>query len=156
MVLDNGTTVSFASGTGGGYPQYTEGDVVSVAGDCSMLSNLSLYCSGDNSYGQLGLGSNSLSSGIVEFGSKSAVAISDGNYHNCAILDDGSVRCWGRNNLGQLGDGTNLNRNSPVQVNLGHKRTALSVSAGVDFTCALLDNGNISCWGDYSFVILAD
>ena len=156
LVLDNGTTVSFASGTGGGYPQYTEGDVVSVAGDCSMLSNLSLYCSGDNSYGQLGLGSNSLSSGIVDFGSKSAVAISDGNYHNCAILDDGSVRCWGRNNLGQLGDGTNLNRNSPVQVNLGHNRTAVSVSAGVDFTCALLDNGNISCWGDNSFGILAD
>ena len=156
LVLSNGTTVTFASGSGGGNPQYSEGDVVSVAGDCSILGNLSLYCSGDNSYGQLGLGSNSLSSGIVDFGTRSAVTVSDGNNHNCAILDDGSVRCWGRNNLGQLGDESNINRNSPSSVNLGHNRTAVSISAGLDFTCALLDNGNVSCWGDNSYGILAD
>ena len=156
LVLDNGSTVTFASGTGGGYPLFIEGDVASVAGDCSILRNLSLHCSGDNSYGQLGLGSTSLSSGIVDFGARTAVAITDGNNHNCAILDDGSVRCWGRNNLGQLGDASNTNKISPATVNLGFNRTAVSISAGIDFTCALLDNGNISCWGDNSYGILAD
>ena len=156
LVLDNGTTVTFASGAGGGYPVYSEGDVASVAGDCSILRNTSLHCSGDNSYGQLGLGSISATSGYVNFGARIAVAVTDGNNHNCAILDDGSVQCWGRNNLGQLGDASNTNRISPASVNLGTNRTAVSISAGIDFTCALLDNGDISCWGDNSYGILAD
>ena len=31
-------------------------------------------------------------------------------------------------------------------VDLGTNRTAISVSAGNDFTCANLDNGEIKCW----------
>ena len=156
LVLSNGTLVTFSSGTGGGHPVYTSDEVTSIAGDCAILRNLSLRCRGVNNYGQLGLGSNSLANGTVDFGSRVAVSITNGNYHNCAILDDASVRCWGRNNLGQLGDGSNINRNTPVTVNLGVNRSAVAISAGIDFTCALLDNSDIKCWGDNSYGILAD
>jgi len=143
LVLDNGTLVSFASGTGGGDPFFTNDDVISIAGSCALLDNYSLRCTGSNNYGQLGLGSFSLSNGTVDFGTSMSAAISDGNSHNCAILTDGSVSCWGRNNVGQLGDGSNANRNAPVSVDLGANTTAVAISAGVDFTCAITNSGAV-------------
>jgi len=152
LVLDNGSIVSFVNGT----PVFTEGDVISISGQCSLLTNYSLYCSGLNNYGQLGLGNQQLSSGYVDFNNKIPAALSQGSSHFCAILDDGSVSCWGRNNKGQLGDGTNNNMNSPTSVNLGSNKTAVSISSSLDFTCALLNTGDVSCWGDNSFGIFAD
>ena len=65
------------------------------------------------------------------------------------ILDDGSVSCWGRNgNSGKLGDGTTTNRNTPTQTSsLGIGRTAVAISSGSSHTCAILDDGSVSCWG---------
>ncbi len=153
IVLSNGSLVTFNTT---GAPVITTDDVISKAGPCSILYNRTLSCSGSNNYGQLGLGSNSLSNGTVNFGTRVPVAISDGNNHNCAILDDASLRCWGRNNHGQLGDGSNTNRNSPVAVDLGVGRTAISISAGNDFTCAVLDNGVVKCWGFNGYGNLGD
>jgi len=156
LVLDNGTLVTFSSGTGGGSPVYTNDDVVSIAGDCALLGNYSLRCTGSNNYGQLGLGSFSLSNGTVDFGTSMPAAISDGNSHNCAILTDGSVSCWGRNNVGQLGDGSNANRNAPVNVDLGANTTAVALSTGIDSTCAITNTGSIKCWGGNFYGILGD
>ena len=33
-------------------------------------------------------------------------------------------------------------------MNLGAGRTAVSISAGFDHTCAVLDNGTVRCWGE--------
>ena len=152
LVLENGSLVSFFNGS----PIFSEDDVISVSGQCSLLSNFSLFCSGINNYGQLGLGNQQLLSGYVDFGNKIPAAISQGNDHYCAILDDGSVSCWGRNNMGQVGDSSNNNRNSPVSVNLGVNKTAVSISSSNDFSCALLNTGEVSCWGDNSYGIFAD
>jgi len=152
LVLQNGSLVSFLNGS----PIFYDNSVISISGQCNLLSNFSLYCSGINNYGQLGLGNLQLLSGYVDFGDKIPAAISQGKDHFCAILDDGSVSCWGRNNKGQLGDSTNNNRNSPVTVDLGVNKTAVSISSSNDFTCALLNTGEISCWGDNSYGILAD
>ena len=65
LVLDNGTLVNFASGTGGGDPVYTNDDAISIAGSCALLDNYSLRCTGPNNYGQLGLGSFSLSNCLL-------------------------------------------------------------------------------------------
>ena len=56
--------------------------------------------------------------------------------------------------MGQLGDGTNINRKSPVNVDIGLNKTAVSISSSNDFTCALLNTGEISCWGDNSYEFL--
>ncbi len=82
-------------------------------------------------------------------------SITAGGRHSCAITAGGSVKCWGFNLVGQLGlgdaanhgDGPNeLGDNLPT-VNLGTGRTATAISAGYAFTCALLDNATVKCWG---------
>jgi len=74
--------------------------------------------------------------------------LSSGSAHTCAILDDGSVSCWGYNSDGQLGDGTTTQRNTPTQTSsLGTGRTAVAISSGAFHTCAILDDGTVSCWG---------
>jgi alpha-tubulin suppressor-like RCC1 family protein len=46
---------------------------------------------------------------------------------------------------GELGDGTQIDSSSPVLIDVGGD--VLSVSAGTFFTCALLRDGTVSCWG---------
>src|SRR5206468_3175357 len=70
----------------------------------------------------------------------------------CAILADSTARCWGDNDHGQIGDGTvtvpgvqNNDRHKPVLVNGG--TGFVSISGGVDFTCASKASGVVLCWG---------
>ncbi len=81
------------------------------------------------------------------------MAITAGGLHTCALLDDGTVRCWGDGANGRLGYG-NENTIGDVgtpdtagPVRLGPGRTAAAISAGEAHTCALLDDGNVRCWG---------
>jgi alpha-tubulin suppressor-like RCC1 family protein len=120
---------------------------------CAILDNGDVSCWGSNSYGQLGTGDTTnyntptLTDG---FGvGRTAIAISSGGQHSCVILDNGSVSCWGYGDYGQLGDGMDeLYRSSPSLISsLGIGRTAVAISAGNLHTCAILDNGSVSCWG---------
>ena len=123
---------------------------------CALLDNGSASCWGRNSNGQLGYGSSGAnteqSNPILtsSFGNgRIAVAISSGDHHNCAILDDGSVSCWGANSVGQLGIGSFTEKNTPTQTSsLGPGRIAVAISSGSYHTCAILDNGAVSCWGN--------
>ena len=125
---------------------------------CAILDNGDLKCWGQDSQGQLGDGgsntnTNAPSSTAIDLGTgRTAVAVSAGHYHTCAILDNGDEKCWGYDNLGQLGDGgsnpgTNTNAPSSTAIDLGTGRTAVAVSAGQYHTCAILDNGDLKCWG---------
>jgi len=82
--------------------------------------------------------------------------IAVGANHVCAILDDSSMRCWGDNGKGQLGDGTTIERQTMTPVDLGTGRTAISISAGQEHTCAILDDASLKCWGDNSEGQLGD
>lgn len=65
----------------------------------------------------------------------------------CALLADTSVHCWGSNQFRQLGDGTTAVRaNAPTQV-LG-LTDAVALTSGDNFTCALLADATVRCWGD--------
>lgn len=123
-----------------------------VSHTCVILDNGDVACWGSGSNGQLGNGASSnanIPTLTSSFGTnRTAVAISAGASHTCAVLDDGSVSCWGRNNDGQLGNGATSTQSSPTLTNsLGTGRTAIAVSAGNRHTCAVLDNGAVSCWG---------
>ncbi|MCA9178676.1 MAG: hypothetical protein KDB14_29645, partial [Planctomycetales bacterium] len=86
---------------------------------------------------------------------QTAIAVAHGAYHACAILTGGSVKCWGSNGGGQLGLGDTEDRSAGAgelgdtlpTVDLGAGRTAKSITAGGNFTCAILDNGSVKCWG---------
>jgi alpha-tubulin suppressor-like RCC1 family protein len=117
-------------------------------------------CWGKNRNGQLGDGTGEHRHTPTQTSSlgdnRTAVAISGGGSHTCAILDDGSVSCWGKNYYGQIGDGTGDDRFTPTQTtSLGVNRTAVAISAGYSHTCAILDDGSVSCWG-WSHGLLGD
>jgi alpha-tubulin suppressor-like RCC1 family protein len=117
---------------------------------CAILDDGSVSCWGLNSNGQLGDGTRSPSlepeKSSMPLGRK-AVEIAVGSYHTCTLLDDGTVRCWGSNEFGQLGDGTTIERTTPVSVNLGQGKSALSVSSGESHSCAILNDRSVKCWG---------
>ena len=131
---------------------------LSVGGShiCAILDNGELKCWGYDFFGQVGDGGNNTdqySPVSVDLGTgRTAVAISAGSWHTCAILDNGDLKCWGYNAYGQLGDGNigaGFSRNTPnsTAINLGTGRTAVAVAAGEAHTCAILDNGDLKCWG---------
>ena len=66
--------------------------------------------------------------------------------HSCVVRPNGTVWCWGQNSEGQLGDGTTTaSANTPVEVS-GLSR-AVAIQGGNYFSCALLEGGQIQCWG---------
>ena len=130
------------------------------------ISNRSagLRCWGDGSYGALGLGTRS-SIGIpaaqlrnvsVDLGSgRRVVAVSAGVQYACAILSTLELKCWGTNGYGQLGVGDTKTRGDDpgemgdalAAVSLGTGRGAVAVCAGAYHTCAILNTGELKCWG---------
>lgn len=133
---------------------------------CVVLNDHGVKCWGANTDGQLGIGSaayrgdraGTMGDALerIALGTgRTALSLAMGADHTCAILDDHSVKCWGRNSYGQLGLDSMTARgavagdmgNALPPVSLGTGRTALAVSAGGQFSCALLDNHQVKCWG---------
>jgi len=134
-----------------------------ISHTCAILDDAAVRCWGLGSNGQLGYANTGAvldpgQVGAVNLGAgRTAKAITAGAYHTCAILDNGSVRCWGSNDDGQLGYanttviGDNEAPGSAGPVELGLGRTAISISAGGNHTCAVLDDGRVRCWGSGVF-----
>jgi alpha-tubulin suppressor-like RCC1 family protein len=138
---------------------------VGASHTCALLNDSSVKCWGYNDYGQLGLGDTAnRGDSAGEMGDnlpalslgagKTAIALASGSQHTCALLNDGSVKCWGYNDYGPLGLGDTANRGDsagemgeslPV-VSLGARKTA-ALAAGGYYTCALLNDGSVKCWG---------
>jgi alpha-tubulin suppressor-like RCC1 family protein len=57
------------------------------------------------------------------------------------------VACWGDNQYGQLGTGNTTPQHRPRFVSGALPGAALTVSSGDHFTCALMANGTVWCWG---------
>jgi alpha-tubulin suppressor-like RCC1 family protein len=138
-----------------------------AAHTCAILDTGQVKCWGYDFYGQLGIGATDhrgddpgemgAALPTVDLGTgRTATAIAAGLRHTCAILDTDQVKCWGNNNAGQLGLGDTTDRgDGPSEmgdalpaVPLGTGRTATAITAGDLHTCALLDNGQLKCWGD--------
>lgn len=123
---------------------------------CAVMSDGNLSCWGANNMGQIGTSPSQIPStgpqysnfvDMSSFGHVKALGL--GGDHSCAIVVNGSVACWGNNSVGQLGRGyTNANDDTPWYVQpFGQNRKAIAIDAGGNTTCALLDDGSVSCWG---------
>ena len=66
----------------------------------------------------------------------------------CALLSTGHIDCWGDDSAGQLGNGTIEYNGVERPVEVQGISNATEVSAGSDYTCALLSTGHVDCWGD--------
>jgi alpha-tubulin suppressor-like RCC1 family protein len=119
---------------------------------CAVKTDGSLWCWGDNGYGQLGDGTNTSRTTPVQITSGvSSVAL--GFSHTCAIKQDGSLWCWGWNDYGQLGDGTNTSKNTPVQI---MSSGVVVVALEYAHTCAIKQDGSLWCWGWNDYGQLGD
>ena len=67
------------------------------------------------------------------------------------MLRDRSVRCWGANIAGQLGARTQNRTGSVTPVVVTGEPQALAVAAGGVYTCALLVDRDVACWGGNDF-----
>jgi alpha-tubulin suppressor-like RCC1 family protein len=62
-----------------------------------------------------------------------------------ALTEDGKVYSWGGNECGQLGHKSDVEMNPiPKQIEAFSTYKVKSISAGLFFACALLDNGKVS------------
>ncbi len=113
---------------------------------CAIQSDNTLWCWGDNAYGQLGQG-NTLPLAIpTQVGTESDwIDVSASGPHTCALKQTGSLWCWGNNLYGQLGLAEVGHQPSPAQV-LSDKLFT-NVVTGQFHTCALDDNNDSHCWG---------
>jgi alpha-tubulin suppressor-like RCC1 family protein len=120
---------------------------------CAVKTDGSLWCWGNNFYGQLGDGTYTSRNTPVQIMSSEVSSVALGGYHTCAVKTDGSLWCWGLNDVGQLGDGTNTSKTTPVQI---MSSGVSSVALGYAHTCAVKADGSLWCWGRNNYGQLGD
>jgi alpha-tubulin suppressor-like RCC1 family protein len=138
--------------------------VVTAGGghSCALMPDQSVWCWGENGFGQLGNGTATASPVPVQVtGLPAATNVSAGQapnifdaQHTCAVDTASQVWCWGANDYGQLGNGTTADSKVPVQVTGGI--LASQVSAGDQFSCAVTLTHTAKCWGDNNYGELGD
>lgn len=151
------------------------GDIVALAArnnTCALLAGGDIACFGPGYEGVLGPTAYSACAGSNDCGSNPGCCIGDdetaanattisfgsaatkvvvGDAHACVLLEDASVRCWGAGSLGRLGygdeerlgDDESIETLPPVNLFGG----AIDIAAGASSTCAVLEGGEVQCWG---------
>ena len=123
---------------------------------CAVTLSGGVKCWGDNRYGQLGDGTTQgrvIPVDVVGL-ANDVQAIAAGEPH---LRVDHSRRdaALGWNAYGQLGNGTVADRTTPGAV-VGLAAGVQVISAGYNFACAMIEPGDIKCWGANSFGQLGD
>ena len=150
-----------------GNGKLTDAVAISAGGQqsCAIRSGGSVWCWGDDFYGELGDGTRGNGNNIrlkpvqvVQGTGKftNATALAAGARHTCARKSTGTVWCWGSDSRGELGDGTlgaalHL-RLKPVRVIYagGPLVNVTSMASLNNYSCAVQTTGAVWCWGaDY-------
>ena len=78
-------------------------------------------------------------------------SVAAGNSHSCAILSNDTVKCWGNKISGQIGGPAyTLGNNKIISGTEGSplgSETASRIAVGDHYTCAVLSNNSVRCWG---------
>src|SRR5262249_1191747 len=126
-------------------------DVVSVAcgssHTCAALKDGRVVCWGDNSAGELGIGTTEAVQGSAQvLGLTDAIDVHANEYSTCALCADATARCWG-NYFGAtsqyyLGSAIPVPVTTPAGQLTGVFRLAVGFATG----CAVTSAGTY-CWG---------
>jgi len=127
---------------------------------CALFEDGDVKCWGANGAGQLGKGTtyqSAIADISVDFGNDlKALDISMGYDHSCAVLENALMKCWGDNRNAELGIGltttsignSNLGSNSDFRfTDLGKDKGIVEIKTGEAYSCALVTNGEVYCWG---------
>jgi alpha-tubulin suppressor-like RCC1 family protein len=130
---------------------------ISAGGYYSLLLNKNgeIYSFGTSVFGQLGL-ENYQSQNTPTlipmnyFNNSPIVQISAGAYHSLALSIDGNVYSFGCGKSGRLGLGNNNDKNRPtlIPTNYFNNQHISHVSAGLDFSLIVTENGQLYSFGD--------
>ncbi len=113
---------------------------------CAALKDGTAVCWGLNNYGQLGNGSQKISSKpVVVQGLSDVQSLSAALHLTCAIHGQGKLSCWGRNAEQQLGKKFSNLSTKPLAVD--GVTDAVSVATGDRHVCVVRGVGSVSCWG---------
>jgi alpha-tubulin suppressor-like RCC1 family protein len=117
---------------------------------CAVLSDGGLRCWGDLLLGGENIGDDEEPREAGDIDTDGPIAqVAIGDAHICVRYRDGAVRCWGENDEGQLGYAhTNPIASPPAQLtDIPIGGAATNICAGSSHTCAVLENGDLRCWG---------
>ena len=122
---------------------------------CLNLDNGSIVCAGSNAESQIGQGTITASETSWKYVlgvDMVAHTVELGQDVGCAHLVNGSMVCWGNDEWGLFGNSTTSYSSRAATtatqyVNFGNGRTAASISVNYRHACAILDNGDLTCWG---------
>lgn len=147
--LGNGTDVNSlvptdVSGLTSGVKSISSG----INHSCVVLTTGAAKCWGPGSAYQLGNGQSITSTNVpVDVKSlTSASSIAVGQAHTCALTSTGGAKCWGNGANGRLGNSLDYSYAVPADVT-GLTSGVKAISAGGEFTCAILQSDRVNCWG---------
>ena len=114
---------------------------------CGLVAGGAMYCWGDNSLGQLGIGSVDLLPHPVPAlvtGSHAFTSFVVNGPYTCAVDSGGAAWCWGDGTYGELGSAS-LQSSAPSAVGGGLAFTG--ITGGNFHVCAATSAGAAYCWG---------
>jgi alpha-tubulin suppressor-like RCC1 family protein len=126
---------------------------ISAGGGASaaVLANGQIATWGDNTFGQLGLGPGPAMKTVptVVPGLAGMAQVAMGYSFALALDSAGTVWSWGSNPYGELGNGTtsSAQASNPTPVPVPGLAGVIQVSAGEDYSLALMANGTVWAWG---------
>lgn len=122
-----------------------------------------LYCWGDDSFGQLGIGSTDgfetdhgqLGNGAAEASDTPVEVTFDGSFITgaagdrtaCAVTDEHALYCWGDGEGGKLGVGDFDGNDADTPAHVPSLADVTAVTVGRYHACAVRDDGTVYCWG---------
>jgi alpha-tubulin suppressor-like RCC1 family protein len=121
---------------------------------CAVTTGGTIWCWGDDLYGQLGNGKQRL--GFEEFAPvRSEVVfktVAAGRSHVCALSVAGKAYCWGDDFSGELGDERHGEpgqggAESSVPIEVHTSLAFVAIGSGDGYSCALTEQGLAYCWG---------
>lgn len=118
-----------------------------------LLHDGSIYSMGDNSFGQLGIGTYEPTFEPTEISSLRGLPIAQvvaTGWHSFCVTISGRVFCWGRNDCGQLGLGDRANRKAPCHLRMLRSHTVKFIAGGDYHSVALTQDGGVFTFGSSS------
>ena len=122
------------------------GGTVSTSHTIVLMTDGTVYGTGNNTNGQIGNGTNTQRTTLTAMTSvsgKTPVAISCGTSHTIVLMTDGSVYGTGFNGSGQLGNGNTTQRTTLTAMTPVSGKTVKSISCGTYYTIVLMTDGTV-------------
>lgn len=128
---------------------------------CAVTEKSAIYCWGANNDAALGNNTTTAATAPVQTktldgATAQAKQIAVGSFHSCALSVEDIVYCWGYSGSGQVGVGNfDLGggvaaAKTPQAVSFPVSSPPISIAVGYTHSCAVHENGALTCWGSSS------